>query len=379
MEIIFAIIGEIISCIIWDELFDAGIEIIKVITGPLIGGLGLIFIIAAYYRYKQRNMWIYRWGICDFSYNEVFKVLAIGIVFLGICILGLGGVIIDIIITIIAILIIIFIFSIIWTALCNESIVKRILISTGLTVFLIAISPVLMFIPFLNIEGSMISNVGKTVSRLERKVISDAGKIFSKGEKKALVKTEETLTKDIGKSAEKVEDKIINRGGSKGELKGEGKKTGSNDIKSPPKNGLSKEAKSSMIASTGWSSKIVNSIGSELEYKIYQGAKLREQIVNSKECLVKKINWNKVDQFGRTNRERGKIGLAPLDDNGTPLELHHIGQKDDSPLAELSIKEHRGKGNDIILHDKTKETEIDRIKFANERIKHWETRAMEGK
>lgn len=37
-----------------------------------------------------------------------------------------------------------------------------------------------------------------------------------------------------------------------------------------------------------------------------------------------------------------------------------------SPLAELTTQEHRGKGNDTILHDKQKETEIDRGEFAKE-------------
>lgn len=35
---------------------------------------------------------------------------------------------------------------------------------------------------------------------------------------------------------------------------------------------------------------------------------------------------------------------------GHPYELHHIGQKNDSPLAILTQEEHRGKGNDKIWH-----------------------------
>lgn len=56
--------------------------------------------------------------------------------------------------------------------------------------------------------------------------------------------------------------------------------------------------------------------------------------------------------------------------------MHHIGQKPDSPLAELTTEEHRGAGNDTILHDKQKESEIDRNEFAKERKEHWKNRAM---
>ena len=56
------------------------------------------------------------------------------------------------------------------------------------------------------------------------------------------------------------------------------------------------------------------------------------------------------------------------------MELHHIGQKDDSPFAELTMPEHRGKGNDTILHDKTKESEIDRSSFNSEKYRYWKSR-----
>jgi len=41
----------------------------------------------------------------------------------------------------------------------------------------------------------------------------------------------------------------------------------------------------------------------------------------------------------------------------------------------LTQEEHRGKGNDGILHDKNKDTEIDRIAFREEKEEHWKTRA----
>ncbi|MBR1529766.1 MAG: endonuclease VII [Oscillospiraceae bacterium] len=124
---------------------------------------------------------------------------------------------------------------------------------------------------------------------------------------------------------------------------------------------------------TGWSNKIVDSIRSMKEYEVYKTAGLKEANIGGKECLIKTdIEWN------QTNRERVAMGRAPLDKNGKPIELHHIGQNPDSPLAELTESEHGGK-NDAVLHDKSIESRIDRNKFGVERARHWKARAADLK
>ncbi len=128
-------------------------------------------------------------------------------------------------------------------------------------------------------------------------------------------------------------------------------------------------------AETGWSDEIVDSISCQEEYEIYKNADLTEMEVGGKTCLVRNdIDWEQKDAMGRTNKERAEQGLSPVNKDGKAIELHHIGQRADSPLAELTTQEHRGKGNDTILHDKTKESEIDRTAFATERSEHWEAR-----
>ncbi|MCT8137600.1 HNH/ENDO VII family nuclease [Anaerobacillus sp. CMMVII] len=116
---------------------------------------------------------------------------------------------------------------------------------------------------------------------------------------------------------------------------------------------------------------------SEEEKAIYDEANLEKGEVNGREVLQRTdIDYDAVDSLGRTNLERMQKGLPPLVE-GKPIELHHIGQKSDSPLAELTVEEHRGQGNDGILHDKTVESDIDRQEFKKEREDHWKERAAQ--
>lgn len=145
------------------------------------------------------------------------------------------------------------------------------------------------------------------------------------------------------------------------------------------KEGLTDEEKTKIKEETGWSDEIVDAIGSWKEYEIYKNANLVEAEIDGKKCLIRNdIDWNQKDEMGRTNKERAEQGLSPINKDGKVIELHHIGQHSNSPLAELTQEEHRGKGNDGILHDKTKESEINRQAFAEERSNHWSARAQES-
>lgn len=140
--------------------------------------------------------------------------------------------------------------------------------------------------------------------------------------------------------------------------------------------GFDSTLKEQIQTELGWSDAIGNAIHSRLEYEIYKKAGLTETYVDGKPCLAKDIDIKQIDDFGRSNKERMSWGLSPIDKNGETIELHHIGQRKNSPLAELNTTEHRGKGNDTILHDKTKPSEIDRVAFDQERSAHWQERAQ---
>lgn len=146
------------------------------------------------------------------------------------------------------------------------------------------------------------------------------------------------------------------------------------NAKDAPPEGLGK-AKSEIQKDTGWPDSILDNVRSEDEAQIYKDANLSIESVGGKDCLIRTdIDYDQVVD-GETNLERMKRGKAPITKDGQLVELHHIGQKSDSPFAELTPSEHRGPGNDMILHDKTKESEIDRYAFRIERETYWKNRA----
>jgi len=151
---------------------------------------------------------------------------------------------------------------------------------------------------------------------------------------------------------------------------------------------LSIEEKKELQATTDWSDKTTYAIKTKEEASIYQKAGLKEVNGNLERTDINwqaKIPQNIIDKMrtfygndvankwgNMTNKDLIKEGKAPYGSDGKRINLHHIGQKADSPLAELTDTEH--KSNDSILHDKTKESEIKRSEFRKEREDYWRNR-----
>ena len=96
---------------------------------------------------------------------------------------------------------------------------------------------------------------------------------------------------------------------------------------------------------------VIKNLHSMEEYEIYKKAGLEFCTTSSgKEVLAREINWSLKDENGLTNKERVLDYLSPVDENGIPYEMHHIGQTDDAPLAILTKAEHMQGGNNKILH-----------------------------
>ena len=90
------------------------------------------------------------------------------------------------------------------------------------------------------------------------------------------------------------------------------------------------------------------------EYQVYKAAGLQLTKVNGNWAFVQDIDWNLIDEAERTNVQRVQAGLNPIDSTGSSYEVHHIGQKPDSPLAILTSDQH--KSNNSILHNNTGST-----------------------
>jgi len=142
---------------------------------------------------------------------------------------------------------------------------------------------------------------------------------------------------------------------------------------------------------TEWSDAIIEAISSKEEADIYRGAGLKEARIGGRPALIRQdIDWSDYS-IKRNTWLRGKLadydkwaeynnadligeGYPPRDPNGDPYELHHIGQRQDSPFAELTWAEHMGDGNNTILHQMGKESEIDREVFEAEKSAYWQAR-----
>ena len=140
---------------------------------------------------------------------------------------------------------------------------------------------------------------------------------------------------------------------------------------------------------TGWSDDIVRFLHSPEEAEVYIGAGLVERRIGDRAALVrtdidwrafncrqewlkqKFADWDKWQDYN--NADLIGEGWPPRDSNGDPYELHHIGQRQDSPFAELTWQEHMGGGNNVILHP-DRESAIDRQQFDDEKSRYWQAR-----
>ena len=102
---------------------------------------------------------------------------------------------------------------------------------------------------------------------------------------------------------------------------------------------------------------VIRQFHSMEEYNVFRSANLEATLVNGKTALIQQVPMTE------ENIALMNAGNAPLDVNGVPYELHHIGQTNDSTLAILTQDQHRGKGSFSILHDWFGESRIDRNYF----------------
>lgn len=127
---------------------------------------------------------------------------------------------------------------------------------------------------------------------------------------------------------------------------------------------------------SGYPLDVIKEFASMEQYEICKEAGLQTAMVNNHMALVRPIDLNYMDEFGRSNLERMRLGYAALDPaTGESYQLHHIGQRMDSTLAVLTRYEHMQGGNNTIWHVFGEETQIQPEVFAAQRRKFWKETA----
>jgi filamentous hemagglutinin len=91
------------------------------------------------------------------------------------------------------------------------------------------------------------------------------------------------------------------------------------------------------------------------------------------------INANFVDSRGRTNLERMQKGLAPIGPDGKSLNLHHMLQSQDGPIAEITATFHKQNHSIIHINPSSIPSGIDRGSFDKWRVDYWTNRVNDFK
>lgn len=141
-------------------------------------------------------------------------------------------------------------------------------------------------------------------------------------------------------------------------------------LKGATMSGLTMNEAAIIQKESGYPVELIKQFRNYEEYLVYKDAGLTKQMVAGKMALIQHIDLSLVDENGYTNLQRMKKGLAAIDADGNPFELHHIGQKSKATLAMLTKKQHDSKG----LHFQQM-TKINRIQFNKEKKEFWRSMA----
>ena len=127
----------------------------------------------------------------------------------------------------------------------------------------------------------------------------------------------------------------------------------------------------SICLNHGFDVKMLNQFHSAEELKVYTDANLVQKVVDGNAALVRNdIDITSVvDDMGRTNLERMQEGVPALDKDGYSYELHHIGQRTDSPLAILTQKEHK---NTVLHWNTNTDNPSSQSGWSSQKRKFWE-------
>lgn len=142
-------------------------------------------------------------------------------------------------------------------------------------------------------------------------------------------------------------------------------------LKGATLNGLTMNEAAQIQKESKYPLDLIKSMHSMEEYEVYKNAGVKSITVNGESILIRKDLdiTSVVDDMGRTNLERMQEGLAALDKDGHAYELHHIGQRTDSPLAILTRKEH---DNNVLHWNTNTDNPSSQSGWSSQKRKFWE-------
>ena len=82
---------------------------------------------------------------------------------------------------------------------------------------------------------------------------------------------------------------------------------------------------------------------------------------------------------GKTNLELMEVGRAPIGNDGKSVNLHHMLQKQDGPIAEVTQSFHKDNHGVIHINDNSIPSGINRAEFNKWRSDYWKQRANDFK
>lgn len=80
-----------------------------------------------------------------------------------------------------------------------------------------------------------------------------------------------------------------------------------------------------------------------------------------------------------TNIERMELGRAPIGSDGKTINLHHLTQKQDGAIAEVTQTFHQKNYSTIHMNTGELPSTINRSEFASWRKEYWKARAADFK
>lgn len=228
-------------------------------------------------------------------------------------------------------------------------------------------------------EGEIDTSVGSEVSESTTESNESTTELYEEGNTSEMDESSENLVEETDASDE---DELVEKESDESNIENSQETQTEDDSDVCESEADTEAVRAEINEKSDYSDEVNEKISSVEELEVYQKANLKEENIDGRTCLVRdNIVMEYVDpKSGMTNQELMEKGRAPYDaKTGERIELHHIGQDYDSPLAELTEDTEHGdyysalhtKEGESWRNDSPKNNHYNNV----ERPSHWKSRA----